>query len=106
MAKVNSQSHLHAMDTPEKLIELRRSIDVLDEELVHLLAKRQALVHEVLGHKKAAGLPGRIQSRVDQVIQNAVTRGAEAGLDPDLARVIWTAMVEWFVKHEEQELEK
>jgi hypothetical protein len=28
----------------------------------------------------------------------------DVGMNPELARTVWTAMVEWFVQHEEREL--
>jgi isochorismate pyruvate lyase len=94
------------MDTPERLSELRRKIDAVDMDLVKLLHARHDLVREVLHVKRLYKLPGRIQSRVDEVINNASDRAADMGLDPDLARTVWTAMVEWFVQHEEHELSK
>jgi isochorismate pyruvate lyase len=88
------------------LTSLRQQIDSLDTELVTLLAKRENLVNEVLVYKKAHNLPGRIPSRVDEVIENAVSRAESIGMNPDLARTIWIAMVEWFVNHEERELSR
>jgi isochorismate pyruvate lyase len=96
----------HLCDMAHELAALRQQIDQLDGELITLLAKRQQLVTEVLIVKKRHKLPGRIQSRVDEVIDNASLRATAAGMSPDLARTIWAAMVEWFVKHEEKELAK
>lgn len=94
------------METPARLSELRHKIDAVDVNLVKLLHERHNLVREVLQVKRRHKLPGRIQSRVDEVVNNASGRAADMGLDPDLARTVWTAMVEWFVKHEEHELNK
>jgi isochorismate pyruvate lyase len=92
------------MKTPARLSELRLKIDALDQELVKLLRARHALVEQVLVVKRANNLPGRIPARVDEVVNNAIARAEAVGLDPDLARVVWTAMVEWFVRHEERAL--
>jgi isochorismate pyruvate lyase len=90
----------------DRLEKLRHQIDALDIELVALLAKRGRLVSQVLAYKKTANIPARIQSRIDAVIDNAAARAEAIGADPDLARTVWTAMVEWFCQHEEKELAK
>jgi isochorismate pyruvate lyase len=96
----------HITDMDDRLIALRHQIDALDTELVALLAKRCNIVSQVLTHKKSSNIPARIQSRIDEVINNAVARAETAGADPDLARAVWTTMVEWFCQHEEKELAK
>lgn len=96
----------HLFTMAHELSALRQQIDALDGELITLLAKRQQLVSQVLIVKKQHHLPGRIQDRVDEVINNAGIRATAAGLSPELARTIWAVMVEWFVKHEEKELAK
>ena len=88
----------------DRLTDLRRDIDSLDRALVDLLSRREKLVGEVLIYKKANNLPGRIPARVNAVIDNAARRATDVGMNPDLARTVWTAMVEWFVRHEEKEL--
>jgi isochorismate pyruvate lyase len=88
----------------DQLSDIRKQIDALDANLIDLLAKREKLVGEVLVCKKSKKLPGRIQSRVDEVINNAAARAELIGMNPDLARTVWAAMVEWFVQHEEREL--
>jgi isochorismate pyruvate lyase len=92
------------MENAAPLNDLRNEIDALDRALIELLAQREKLVERVLLVKKAENLPGRIQSRVDTVVGNACARAAEIGMNPDLARTVWSAMVEWFVLHEEKRL--
>jgi isochorismate pyruvate lyase len=92
------------MQNETSLNNLRHDIDVLDRALIELLAQREKLVGQVLLIKRSENLPGRIQSRVDAVIDNASRRAREIGMNPDLARTVWTSMVEWFVLHEEKQL--
>jgi isochorismate pyruvate lyase len=92
------------MENTEKLSALRLKIDALDVELIEKLAQREKLVAEVLVLKKAAHLPARIPARIEAVIRNAAERAETVGMNPDLARTVWSAMVEWFVQHEEEEL--
>ncbi len=94
------------MKNEEKLVELRRKIDALDVELIALLAKREKYIADVLVIKKSQNLPARIQPRIDAVINNAADRASAIGMNPELARTVWAAMVEWFVQHEEKELLK
>jgi isochorismate pyruvate lyase len=96
--------HVRSMEKPDPLHDLRKEIDTLDRALIELLAQRERLVERVLLVKKAENLPGRIQSRVDTVVGNACKRATEVGMNPDLARTVWSAMVEWFVQHEEKRL--
>jgi isochorismate pyruvate lyase len=90
----------------KSLSHLRQEIDEIDLEMMALLAKRQAVVEQVLVIKKQENLPARIQSRIDEVIENAASRAGTSGVNPELARTVWSAMVEWFVRHEEDELKK
>jgi isochorismate pyruvate lyase len=92
------------MTNASQLTDLRNDIDAVDRALVELLAKREKLVERVLTIKKAENLPARIQTRVNEVVDNACARAAEIGMNPDLARTVWSAMVEWFVAHEEKQL--
>jgi isochorismate pyruvate lyase len=96
--------HIQSME--ENLSGLRQQIDALDGELVQLLARREKLVQQVLVVKRANNIPARIKSRVDQVINNAASRAEALGANPDLARAVWTPMVDWFCDHEERELAK
>lgn len=95
-----------AMTDASLLTDLRNDIDAVDRALIELLAKREKLVEQVLVIKKAENLPARIQTRVDTVVNNASVRAAEIGMNPDLARTVWSAMVEWFVAHEEKQLSR
>lgn len=92
-------------DTPPKDLQmLRAEIDRIDSELVKVLARRQKLVEQVVAVKERDRLPAFIPARIDEVLSN-VTRQAEvAGLSPDLARTLWTTMIDWFVRLEEEHL--
>lgn len=69
-------------------------------DMVLLLARRQAVVDRVISIKTREDLPALIPARVEEVIARAETQAIEAGLSPELARLIWTGMVDWFVRHE------
>ena len=50
------------------------------------------------------GLPARITSRVDEVLDNARANAGACGLDPDLAEDLWHRLVEWSIRREEAAL--
>lgn len=84
-----------------QLHRLRVRIDNLDARLVALLAERSRLIDEAARIKKREGLPARIQSRVDEVAENARRMAKEEGLDPDLAENVWRLMMDHFIAQEE-----
>lgn len=83
---------------------LREEIDGIDRDLVALLARRAACIDRAVELKRASGLPARIDWRVDQVIGNAQATAATAGLDPELARALWSLIVEWSIEREARAL--
>ena len=52
--------------------------------------------------KSRIGWPARIPPRVDEVLARVAARAKEQRLDPDLARSLWTALVEWSIAYEER----
>jgi isochorismate pyruvate lyase len=83
------------------MTELREQIDLLDAELVALMAKRAALIDRAAEIKLAEGLPARIETRVAEVIANVRAHAARDGLDPDLAEKVWRMLIEWSIRREE-----
>jgi len=85
--------------------ELRAEIDRIDGELVMLLARRAACIDRAVVLKRAAGLPARIDNRVEEVIAK-VRAAAEANrLSPALAEALWRRLIEWSIAREERALE-
>jgi len=70
-------------NTDQKLEDLRRQIDVIDQQIVSLLAKRQVEVERVISLKKAYNLPVYHPAREENLISDKRLQGSEAGLDPD-----------------------
>jgi chorismate mutase/prephenate dehydrogenase len=76
------------------LEELRASITALDEQLLGLLAKRQALSREVAAVKRAHGQPTRDFRREREVLLNARNRAQSLGLPPDLAEATLRLLIQ------------
>ena len=86
----------------EVLKSCRKRIDDLDDKIVDLLAQRIAIIREVGVLKFREGIPAVIPSRVDEVRERAANRAASNGLDPDLGRKIYTVLIDYCCRLEEQ----
>lgn len=88
------------------MADIRRDIDRIDEDLVKLLAERQRLVEQAIAVKKRDGIPARVPERVEQVMAHIRRLAGTHRVDPALAETLWTEMLEWFIAHEERELDR
>jgi isochorismate pyruvate lyase len=93
-----------AQSTTERLSDLRKEIDAIDEKLVHLLASRLKVVQRVVKVKSRDGLPANIPERVEEVVAAARRMADAEGLPPELAEVIWRDMVSWIIAYEDRHL--
>jgi isochorismate pyruvate lyase len=84
--------------------ELRAEIDRIDRALLALLARRIACIDRAVALKGRAGLPARIDARVEQVVANARAAAEAEGLDPDGAAELWRRIVDWSIAREERAL--
>lgn len=92
---------MRAPETCETMADLRAVIDGIDDELVTLLAARQACIDRAVAIKSAAGLPAHIPERVREVLARVRARADIAGLDPDLAVLIWRSLIDWSILRED-----
>ncbi|MEM6482923.1 MAG: chorismate mutase [Pseudomonadota bacterium] len=81
---------------------LRSQIDLIDEELVSLLAQRAGYIDRAIDLKRAAGLPAHIPDRVEEVVFHARSFAGKQGLDPDLIETMWRALINWSIDREAQ----
>lgn len=85
----------------ESLAGLRCKIDLVDAEIIQLLALRQDLVDRVAGHK--AGLQQVVDSRREQEIMLRVGELARANnLDPELVAGIYLLILKGSVRRQQQ----
>jgi isochorismate pyruvate lyase len=90
---------MSVMPEPTALDDIRTAIDVVDADLVRLLARRERLVRRAAPLKRdpqAVQAPGR----VEQVIARARTHAVTAGADPDVVERIYRAMVQAYIDME------
>ena len=90
------------MQPNPEMAALRLRIDALDEALVQILAERQRQIEQAAAIKTRIGWPARIPPRVDEVLQRVLAEAGRKNLDKDLARKLWTAVIEWSIAYEER----
>ncbi|MGS4945905.1 chorismate mutase [Meridianimarinicoccus sp. RP-17] len=90
-----------APETCTTMAELRAVIDRIDDDLVSLMAARQACIDRAAEIKASEGLPAHIPERVSEVLDRVRARAQTTKLDPDLAVLIWRSMIDWSIMREE-----
>ncbi|MET0293037.1 MAG: bifunctional chorismate mutase/prephenate dehydrogenase [Steroidobacteraceae bacterium] len=84
------------------LDELRRQLDVLDGELLDLVARRQQLSREVAAAKRSTGTPTRDYGREREVILGVRDRASKLGLPGELAERIFRLLIRSSLTTQEQ----
>lgn len=80
--------------TPARpLAVLRAMIDSLDHDLLHLLARRNALVAEVAQYKREHGLGIRDFSRERELLDDRRGRGGRLGLSPEMIESLFRLLL-------------
>ena len=87
-------------DQCETMAELRVEIDALDLALIELLAKRSGYIDRAVVLKAREGLPPRTTGRVAAVLEKVQFAAKDAALDPELARDLWSVLIEWGIQRE------
>lgn len=77
-----------------ELAEIRKQLDIINKELVEVLARRTALIPKVADYKKEHDIP-REQPLREQAIINSVRKLAEEkNVDPDLVEDLFRLIFE------------
>ena len=94
------------VDRPDHstMAELRAAIDVLDDELIGMLARRLALIENAARIKQRLGLPANIPARVEEVVAKVKQSALRQGFSPELAEDMWRIMIAWSIELEEKHL--
>lgn len=78
----------------EALRPLRAKIDVIDDQIIDLLAQRMDAVREVGAIKARENLDLVQSDRVVEVRERCAERGAKKGLNPGMVRNIYTLIID------------
>ncbi|ADH88837.1 Chorismate mutase, type II [Ancylobacter novellus DSM 506] len=94
-------------DLPENersLAPFRAEIDIIDAQMVELLARRFEVVKHVIAVKQAEGLAALLPERVEDVIDKVSARAETQGVPPELVEKLWRVLIEWVVEYENERL--
>mgnify|MGYP003323021063 CR=1 FL=1 len=83
--------------------EVREEIDLLDRELVLLLARRQKCIEMAALVKNDETLIVD-KERIEDVISKVTAFGESCGLDQSIAEPLWRKLIELSIEHEFKEL--
>ncbi|WP_417270112.1 chorismate mutase [Celeribacter sp.] len=86
----------------DTMTDLRMQIDEIDRALVRLLALRQKHIDRAAEIKPAAGLPARIESRVEDVVAKVRAAAEVEGFEPETAAAMWRLMIESMIAREDR----
>lgn len=89
---------------PKSLAALREQLDILDGQLLALIAERQAISGEIAQVKEASGLATRDYARERDVLLGARTRAVEAGVSPELAEQLMRLLIRSSLARQEQSI--
>ena len=88
----------------DALEEIRRQLDVVDRDLADVLARRSALIMDVVRYKRERGMAVVDRDREDRMLDRIGAVAAEAGLDPRIARQVLRSIIDAFTLLEVEEL--
>lgn len=74
---------------PNKLLDYRKSIDLIDQAIVSLLAERIRIVKKVGQYKKRKSLPPLDKKRWSQVLKDKKNKAKSMSLNPKLIADIY-----------------
>ena len=83
----------------DSLEELRTEIDKIDEQLVELIAKRNAYIKQAAKFKTTID-DVKSPERVEQVMQNARKKAIELGVNPNMIEDLFKIMINEMVETE------
>ncbi len=86
----------------ESLEEAREQIDIIDDQIVELIAARNAYIKQ-LAHFKNSIDEIKAKDRIDDIINRMRSRAIELGLSPNLINDLYIRMIDSMVDTEVSE---
>jgi len=89
------------MQTPKcnSLEEVRDAIDLLDTQIIELIAKRNSYIKQAAGFKESVE-EVKAEDRIDDVVQRARVKALELNLSPNLVEDLFRMMIDEMVATE------
>ena len=85
--------------------EVREEIDLIDKELVLLLARRQKCIEMAAMVKNDKNLIVD-EERIEEVVNKVTNFGDSCGLNRDISEPLWRKLIELSIEHEFKELDQ
>jgi len=89
-------------DSLKKLTDLRKEINLLDHQLIELLADRMDVVENIGKVKKESNVAILQRSRWQEVIQKMINEGSEKELSSDFIEKVFKAIHQESIQHQEK----
>jgi isochorismate pyruvate lyase len=86
------------------MTDLRAEIDRIDRVLIRLLSERQRYIERAAEIKSHRG-DVRDAARIADVLDKVAAEAVRAGLNPDLARAVWSELIERSIALEMEKFE-
>lgn len=84
------------------LEEARKEIDIIDKQVIKLLANRFAVVKSIWKYKKSVNMPALQPGRWQQVLDSKKKLWLEHGLNEDFVADVWNRIHEEAIRLEEE----
>jgi chorismate mutase len=88
------------VDSTERLSELRREMDEVDERLLDLISKRMAISREIGRYKVEHNMPVLQPVRYDYTVNRRIAQASELLVDEDFIRTVLEAIHEESVRQQ------
>lgn len=87
------------MKTCTTLEEVRSEVDKLDDEIVKLIAERNAYIHQAVRFKQSVD-EVKAEARVKEVLERVRHKALSLGMSPNMITSIYTKMIDDMVESE------
>lgn len=78
----------------DKISNLRKSIDAIDDKLLELIISRADLVKEIGNLKNQSKMPVVDTERESEIFKKIMSKAKESGLDQSAIKKIWQSLIE------------
>ena len=83
----------------KNILEIRKELDKLDNNLLQIIKKRQNLVNEVIRNKKfKKDIVDK--KRIKKILENIYIKSKKRNIDTKITNKIWKSMIRAFIDYE------
>ena len=91
---------MNNINNASQLEQWRHQIDLLDAQLLKILAERRHIVLEIGEYKKEQGLPPLDEKRWEQVLQSKIALAKDLDISPEFIRALYNLIHEYSLELE------